>query len=166
MHKSRAKALKMAAVDQPVNVYHTRHANKTAVFGILDRESRQVGAKVVPNVKRETLQNEILKNIHHGSAVYSDRAVAYDKLKETYIHDTVNHVDAYVKGNVHTNGLENFWSLMKRNLPELTSRLSRSIWTLTLTNRCFASTIAQPKTIRLMMRIDSYWLYRRFQGRD
>ncbi|HTC74598.1 MAG TPA: IS1595 family transposase [Edaphobacter sp.] len=116
MHKSRAKALKMGMQGQPANSYHTRHANKTAVFGILDRESRQVRAKVVPNVKRETLQNEILKNIHHGSAVYSDQAVAYDKLKETYIHETVNHVNAYVEGNVHTNGLENFWSLMKRNL--------------------------------------------------
>jgi transposase-like protein len=116
MHRSRAKALKMAAVGQPVNVYHTRYANKTAVLGILDRNTRQVRAKVVPNVKRETLQNEILKNIHHGSAVYTDQAVAYDKLKDNFIHDTVNHIDAYVKGNVHTNGLENFWSLMKRNL--------------------------------------------------
>jgi transposase-like protein len=82
MHKSRAKALKMGMKGQPVNAYHTRHANKTAVFGILDRESRQVRAKVVPNVKREVLQNEILKNIHHGSTVYSDQAVAYDKLKK------------------------------------------------------------------------------------
>ena len=78
MHKSRAKALKMGMKGQPVNAYHTRHANKAAVFGILDRESRQVRAKVVPNVKREVLQNEILKNIHHGSTVYSDQAVAYD----------------------------------------------------------------------------------------
>jgi ISXO2-like transposase domain len=53
---------------------HTRYANKTAMLGMLDRESRQVRAKVVPNVKRETLQNEILKNIHHGSAVYTDQA--------------------------------------------------------------------------------------------
>jgi transposase-like protein len=116
MHKARAKALRMGMQGQQANAYHTRHANKTAVFGMLDRESRQVRAKVVPNVKREVLQNEILKNIHHGSAVYSDQAVAYDKLKENYIHETVNHVDAYVRGNVHTNGLENFWSLMKRNL--------------------------------------------------
>src|SRR5271154_6887529 len=49
MHKSRAKALKMGMKGQPANAYHTRHANKTAVFGILDRESRQVRAKVVPN---------------------------------------------------------------------------------------------------------------------
>jgi len=116
MHKNRSAALQMARTDDKTNEYYTRHANKTAVFGILDRESRQVRAKVVKNVKRETLQNEILKNIHHGSTVYSDQAVAYDKLKENYIHETVNHVDAYVRGNVHTNGLENFWSLMKRNL--------------------------------------------------
>src|SRR5271170_5779248 len=95
---------------------HTRHANKTAVLGMLDRESRQVRARVVPNVKRETLQKEILANIHHGSQVYTDQAVAYDKLKQNYIHETVNHADAYVRGQVHTNCLENFWSLMKRNL--------------------------------------------------
>jgi transposase-like protein len=116
MHKARAKALKMGMQGQQANAYHTRHANKTAVFGILDRESRQVRAKVVPNVKREVLQNEILKNVNHGATIYSDQAVAYDKLKENYIHETVNHIDAYVKGNVHTNGLENFWSLTKRTL--------------------------------------------------
>jgi len=89
---------------------------KAVVMGILDRESRQVRAKVVPNVKRETLQNEILKNVKYGSAVYTDQAVGYDNLKSRYIHDTVNHAECYVKGRVHTNGLENFWSLTKRNL--------------------------------------------------
>ena len=49
-------------------------------------------------------------------AVYTDQAVSYDTLHRRYIHDTVNHADTYVKGQVHTNGLENFWSLMKRNL--------------------------------------------------
>jgi transposase-like protein len=116
MHKNRAKGLRMAAVGLPVNEYHTRYANKTAVLGMLDRESRQVRAKVVKDVKRETLQKEILNNVCTGSTVYTDQAVAYDKLKQNYIHDTVNHIDAYVKGSVHTNGLENFWSLMKRNL--------------------------------------------------
>lgn len=89
---------------------------KTVVMGILDRESRQIRAKVVPNVKRETLQNEILKNVKYGSRVYTDQAVGYDTLKRRYIHDTVNHAETYVNGRVHTNGLENFWSLMKRNL--------------------------------------------------
>jgi transposase-like protein len=96
--------------------YGVKHENKTAVLGILDRESHQVRAKVVPNVKRETLQNEILSNVKYGSTVYTDQAVAYDTLKRKYIHDTVNHAETYVNGRVHTNGLENFWSLMKRNL--------------------------------------------------
>jgi transposase-like protein len=89
---------------------------KAIVMGMLDRESRQVRAKVVPNVKRETLQNEILQNVKYGSAVYTDQAVGYDTLHRRYIHDTGNHAETYVKGRVHTNGLENFWSLMKRNL--------------------------------------------------
>jgi transposase-like protein len=89
---------------------------KAAVMGMYDRESRQVRAKVVPNTKRETLQAEILKNIQHGSAIYTDQAVAYDSLKDKYVHETVSHLDHYVRGQVHTNCLENFWSLMKRGL--------------------------------------------------
>jgi transposase-like protein len=89
---------------------------KAVIMGMLDRESRQVRAKVVPNVKRETLQKEILQNVKYGSAVYTDQAVGYDTLHRCYIHETVNHAETYVKGRVHTNGLENFWSLMKRNL--------------------------------------------------
>jgi transposase-like protein len=115
MHRN--KANKLTKIKQGAG-YETRvhHENKTVVMGMLDRESRQVRAKVIPNVKRETLQNEILKNVKYGSAVYTDQAVGYDNLKFRYIHDTVNHAETYVKGRVHTNGLENFWSLMKRNL--------------------------------------------------
>jgi hypothetical protein len=54
--------------------------------------------------------------VRYGTKVYSDDAVGYDKLKEKYIHETVNHAEEYVRGQVHTNGLENFWSLLKRNL--------------------------------------------------
>lgn len=90
---------------------------KPAVMGMLDRESRQIRAKVVPNVKRETLQNEILEQIEKGSKVYSDRSSAYDNLAtQEYIHETVNHVEEYVRGQVHTNGIENFWALLKRGL--------------------------------------------------
>ncbi|HEX6773841.1 MAG TPA: IS1595 family transposase [Acidobacteriaceae bacterium] len=115
MHRSRA--MKLAATKRSQG-YATgvHHENKTAVLGILDRESRQVRAKVVADVKRETLQTQILKNVKYGSRVYTDQAVAYDTLHRRYIHDTVNHADTYVKDRVHTNGLENFWSLMKRNL--------------------------------------------------
>ncbi|MGH9600182.1 MAG: IS1595 family transposase, partial [Terracidiphilus sp.] len=91
--------------------------NKVAVMGMLDRESRQVRANVVPNVSRETLQNAILAQIEKGSKVYTDGWSGYDRLKaQEYIHETVNHVDEYVRGQVHTQGIENFWSLLKRGL--------------------------------------------------
>jgi len=115
-HKSRRIALQKARTEVPAWKAVDRYPGKTAVMGLLDRETRQVRAKVIPNVRRETLQNEILNNVNRGSAIYTDQAVAYDKLKQDYIHDTVNHADTYVRGQVHTNGLENFWSLTKRSL--------------------------------------------------
>lgn len=94
-----------------------RRDNKTAVMGMLDREARQVRATVIPNVKRETLQNEILRQIEKGATVYTDGYPSYDTLKaQNFIHETVNHVDEYVRGNIHTQGIENFWSLLKRQL--------------------------------------------------
>ena len=118
MHRSRANRLNSVRASAVADrgEYMTRYQNKTPVIGILDRESRKVRAKVIPNVKRETLQNEILSNVKYGSSVYTDQAVGYDLLKRKYVHDTVNHAETYVKGRVHTNGLENFWSLLKRNL--------------------------------------------------
>ncbi len=90
---------------------------KAIVMGMLDRESRQVRAKVVPNVKRETLQAEILNQIEKGSTIYTDGYPAYDRLAaQEYIHATVNHIEEYVRGQVHTQGIENFWSLLKRTL--------------------------------------------------
>jgi len=99
--------------------YH-RHGGshgKAIVMGMLDRDSRQVRAKVIPNVKRETLQNEILNQIEKKSTVYTDGWQGYIGLTaEEYIHQTVNHLDVYVRGQVHTQGIENFWSLLKRGL--------------------------------------------------
>ena len=89
---------------------------KTIVMGLLDRELRQVRAKVVPNIKRETLQNEVLREVKHGSKVYTDEHIGYDDLRSRFIHDVVNHSERYVNGQVHTNGIENFWSLLKRTL--------------------------------------------------
>ena len=86
-------------------------------MGMLDRDSRQVRAKVIPDVKRETLQAEILKQIEKGSTLYTDCGVGYDSLAaREYIHETVNHTKEYVRGQVSTQGLENFWSLLKRGL--------------------------------------------------
>ena len=90
--------------------------NKTIVMGILDRDLRRVRAMVVPDIKRETLQNAILNNVRYGSAVYTDDAVGHDKLNQRFVHDVVNHTEQYVRGQVHTQGIENFWSLLKRTL--------------------------------------------------
>jgi transposase-like protein len=92
------------------------YMGKTVVMGMLDRDLRQVRAKVVPSTKREHLQAQILKNIKHGSKVYTDDHTGYMGLEHKYVHDTVNHVEQYVNGQVHTNGIENFWSLLKRTL--------------------------------------------------
>jgi transposase-like protein len=95
---------------------NTTSRGKTPIMGMFDRNTREVRAKVVPNTRRETLQTEIFNGITFGSRIYSDQAVAYDTLKANYIHETVSHADEYVRGQVHTNCLENFWSLTKRNL--------------------------------------------------
>jgi transposase-like protein len=89
---------------------------KTIVMGLLDRTARQMRAKVVPNVKRETLQSEVLSEVKYGTKVYTDDAVGYDKLHSRFVHEVVNKTETYVRGQVHVNGLENFWSLLKRGL--------------------------------------------------
>jgi transposase-like protein len=94
----------------------SRYYGKTAVMGMLDREQRKVRANVVPNTKRETLQSIIFNEIQHGSKLYTDQMVSYDKLAQKYAHEVVNHLQGYVNGRVHTNGMENFWSLLKRSL--------------------------------------------------
>src|SRR5580658_5332215 len=90
---------------------------KAVVMGMLERDIRKVRAKVIPDVTRETLQNEILNQVSPKSTVYTDRATGYDRLKtQDFVHETVTHVEEYVRGQVHTQGIENFWSLLKRGL--------------------------------------------------
>jgi transposase-like protein len=90
---------------------------KAAVMGILDRNARKMRAQVVPHVRRDVLQAQILKHVDKSSAVFTDNLTSYDHLaKEGYVHEIVNHAQEYVKGRVHTNGMENFWSLLKRGL--------------------------------------------------
>jgi transposase-like protein len=94
-----------------------RATKKTAVFGMLDREARQVRAHVIPEVKREVLMEAILRNVEKGSTVYSDGLRDYQPLRNMeFVHETVNHATEYVRGEVHTQGIENFWSLLKRGL--------------------------------------------------
>jgi transposase-like protein len=90
---------------------------KIPVVGLLDRQTREVRAKVVPNITREVLQEAILSNIDGESTVYTDSSKVYHNLKALrFVHETVNHMQEYVRGDVHTNSLENFWSLLKRGL--------------------------------------------------
>jgi transposase-like protein len=113
MHRSRRLRVKeMSARRLPSDVF----IGKTPVFGVLDRDLRKVPSKVVPNVRRDTLQNAILESVERGSKVYTDAAVGFDQLGKDFVHDVVNHAEEYVKGQVHTQGMENFWSLLKRTL--------------------------------------------------
>jgi transposase-like protein len=91
---------------------------KTIVMGMLNRETRQIRAKVIPNAKRETLQAEILKHVGFNAHVYTDGWTGYMGIDEykNFTHRTVNHINEYVNGRVHTQGIENFWSLLKRGL--------------------------------------------------
>lgn len=116
MHKGRKTAIQQMQTKLRETDSQVPFAGKAVVQGILDREARQVRAKVVPDIKRETLQTEVLKQVKYGSRVYTDDLVAYDKLHWRYIHGVVKHVETYVNGRVHTNGLENFWALLKRGL--------------------------------------------------
>jgi transposase-like protein len=89
--------------------------DKTVVLGMRQRDG-ELRAKVVPNTKAKTLQPEVKDNVAPGSAIYTDDSHSYKGLGRSYDHRTVDHAEQYVDGRVHTNGLENFWSLLKRGL--------------------------------------------------
>ena len=92
---------------------------KTAVHGVLQRGDKkdnpsQVKATVIPNVEQVTLMGELLRNVERDTFVCTDESTSYANIADRYIHRFVNHSVKYVEGRVHTNGLENFWSLLKR----------------------------------------------------
>ncbi len=115
MHANR-RAMFKAARESATMTPHANYVNKTTVWGVLDRQQRKVRATVVPKVNREALQAAVLNHVEHGSKIYTDEAAIYRSLPQEYTHEFVNHVERYVDGQVHTNGLENFWSLTKRTL--------------------------------------------------
>ena len=93
----------------------TGGAGKVAVMGLLERRG-EVRVRVLPNVQLETLHGHVHQQIEEGANLYTDKWVGYKHLDEEYIHSVINHAVEYVRGNVHTNGIENFWSLLKRTL--------------------------------------------------
>ena len=85
---------------------------KAAVVGVKDRKTNRVAARVVENTDRETLQGFVIEHTRPGSKVYTDEHGAYLGLPN---HETVKHsVSEYVNGQAHTNGVESFWSMLKR----------------------------------------------------
>ena len=92
--------------------------DKTAVLGFLKRGAgtSEVRAFVVEDRKKPTLQKLIRKHVAAGSALYTDELKSYDGLDADYARGVINHAVKYVDQNVHVNGMENFWSLLKRAL--------------------------------------------------
>ncbi|MBM4405034.1 MAG: IS1595 family transposase [Chloroflexi bacterium] len=109
MHKSRREKVIKGA---------TGMVGKVAVMGLLARHGKDgystVKAKMIADVKRQTLQPMVRHHIEPGSEVITDDWTGYKGINTEYVHNIINHAEAYVKGHVHTNGVENFWSLLKR----------------------------------------------------
>jgi transposase-like protein len=93
----------------------TGGAGKAIVMGILERKGR-VRAHVVDTTRRTILHKKVRENVEAGSEVFTDALQSYTGLADDYEHQVIDHAKAYVEGNVHTNGLENFWSLLKRGI--------------------------------------------------
>jgi transposase-like protein len=90
---------------------------KTIVSGLLDRHTKEARVKVLGNVRQYNIRGNVIDNVEKGSTVYSDSLKSYANLPvDGFIHEFVDHTEEYVRGKVHTNGLENFWSLFKRAL--------------------------------------------------
>jgi len=101
-----------------VKITGTGGIGKAAVVGLLERDSPDrhgtVRAKVVANVRRKALASEVCDHVVAGSEVHTDALNSYSDLGADYIHQVIDHAENYAEGQVHTNGLENFWSLLKR----------------------------------------------------
>jgi transposase-like protein len=99
-------------------------AGKAVVHAVLRRTDKQnkkiskVNASVIPDTKLRTIAPIIHKVVAPGSNLYTDTMAAYTSpiFSETFVHGMIDHVKAYVDGRIHTNGLENFWSLLKRTI--------------------------------------------------
>jgi transposase-like protein len=89
--------------------------DKIMVMGILERGGK-VRTKIIADRKQKTLHGAVRENVKAGAELFTDEFGAYKGLESEYEHQIVDHAVRYVDGRVHTNGLENFWSLLKRGL--------------------------------------------------
>jgi len=112
------KARFMHKAKRAAKITGTGGKNKSAVMGLLERHGPQghsrVKLKHVPNVRRTTLAPEVRQHVAPGATVYSDALKSYERLSDAFTHQVIDHAESYVEGQVHTNGMENFWSLLKR----------------------------------------------------
>jgi transposase-like protein len=109
------KARNMHLSERKRRITGTGVKDKTAVMGILERGGK-IRTTVVPTRRKKVLQDEVHKHVTAGAALYSDALLSYEGLATDYAHKVVDHAVQYVDGRVHTNGLENFWSLLKRGI--------------------------------------------------
>jgi transposase-like protein len=109
------KARNMHANVRARKITGTGTKGKTAVMGILERGGK-VRTSVIPNRKKHAIQSEVRKHVQAGSAIYADYLLSYEGLAGEFAHQVVDHAVQYVDGNIHTNGLENYWSLLKRGI--------------------------------------------------
>jgi len=96
-------------------IYLRGKSHQTKVVGMVERKGK-ARARVVSNLKRPNLNPVILENVERGSTLITDEGVEFSQLQADYVRETVNHSIEYVRGNIHTNSIENFWSLLKRSI--------------------------------------------------
>ena len=109
------KARNMHKATRARKITGTGGKDKTIVMGMLERGGN-VRAMVVDNRRKKELQKNIHEHIEAGAAIFTDELKSYDGLEDSFRHRVINHAVEYANGNVHTNGMENFWSLVKRQL--------------------------------------------------
>jgi transposase-like protein len=93
----------------------TGEKDKTAVLGFLERGGK-VRTMVIGSRRKKPLQTEVRKHVAAGAPLYTDALQSYGGLAQDYRHKIIDHARGYVQGRVHTNGLENFWSIFKRGI--------------------------------------------------
>jgi transposase-like protein len=93
-------------------------AGKVAVMGLLERHGQdghsRIRTEVLDSLRKRTVQGHVHNHVVTGSVLHTDSYSSYEGLSADYEHNVIDHAECYVNGNVHTNGCENFWSLLKR----------------------------------------------------
>jgi len=109
------KARNMHVAERKRKIKGTGGKGKAIVFGILERGGK-VHTQVIENRLNKTIRPILEDRVVGGANLYTDVMLGYSGLDSDFAHQMVNHAVTYVNGRVHTNGLENFWALLKRGI--------------------------------------------------